>query len=216
MSDEKYYMFVNGENKGPFSKEALIAEGLTPDTMVWRSDLPNWVEARSVPELMEILQYGNPGNSYSGSSNYGQNVSKESYGSQQYGGQQYGGSSYGGGQQYGGSSYRSGQQYPPQQPNFGEYPVGYKNWMTWAVVATIAGACFGGLILGIIAIVFSSQANSAAKQGNMYEADSKNSIAKIMTIITLVLDGIGILAFIGYIIFYIFIASVSSSYYYYY
>lgn len=46
-----YYMIIEGRQAGPFPAEALKAQGLMPDTYVWREGLQNWVAASQLPEL---------------------------------------------------------------------------------------------------------------------------------------------------------------------
>ena len=51
-----YYISKNdGKYQGPFNKEALIANGLDLDTMVWREGLPAWTPAKMLPELADII-----------------------------------------------------------------------------------------------------------------------------------------------------------------
>jgi hypothetical protein len=49
---EKEYFYLNGETKvGPLSLEALKFAPVTPTTLVWTNTIPDWVEARTLPEL---------------------------------------------------------------------------------------------------------------------------------------------------------------------
>lgn len=51
-----YYISKNdGKYQGPFNKDALIANGLDLDTMVWREGLPAWTPAKMLPELADII-----------------------------------------------------------------------------------------------------------------------------------------------------------------
>lgn len=76
-------------------------------------------------------------------------------------------------------------------------PAGYTphtNWMPWAIVCTVLGLCSCiGLVLGIIAISKASTANKAFMAGDAFSGNAANNTAKILTIIGLVFDGIGIL-----------------------
>lgn len=50
------YHYTDGSNTfGPFSVEELKAKGITGDTYVWAEGMPNWVHAKNVPELSDIL-----------------------------------------------------------------------------------------------------------------------------------------------------------------
>ena len=46
-----YYMIIEGRQAGPFPAEALKAQGLMPDTYVWREGLQNWVAASNCLNL---------------------------------------------------------------------------------------------------------------------------------------------------------------------
>ena len=67
--------------------------------------------------------------------------------------------------------------------------------MPWAIVGTIVGALFSciGMIFGIIGIVKANNANKAYAVGDETGGDMNNSSAKTMTIIALVLAGIGLI-----------------------
>lgn len=51
----KYWMIKDGNSEGPFSLEELTARGLAAETKVWRQGLPQWTEARLVPEFAQIF-----------------------------------------------------------------------------------------------------------------------------------------------------------------
>jgi len=58
--EEKEYFYLNGETKvGPLSLDALKNALIQPDTMVWNNSLPDWVEARSLPELQSLFVTNN-------------------------------------------------------------------------------------------------------------------------------------------------------------
>lgn len=46
-----YYMLVNGQQLGPIGENELLANGLTPLTMVWRDGMAAWQRASEIPEL---------------------------------------------------------------------------------------------------------------------------------------------------------------------
>ena len=50
-----YYIVKNGANSGPYTLDQLKYHGILPETMVWYEGLPEWVEARAVPELSELF-----------------------------------------------------------------------------------------------------------------------------------------------------------------
>lgn len=51
----KYWMIKDGNSEGPFSLEELTAYGLAAETKVWCQGLPQWTEARLVPEFAQIF-----------------------------------------------------------------------------------------------------------------------------------------------------------------
>ena len=148
------------------------------------------------PDFGRNPQYGQQPNfgrnpQYGQQPNYGQNPQ---YGQQPNYGQN---PNYGQGQQ---PNFGQNPQYG-QQPNFGRYdynnggqPV-RQNWLTWAIIATVAGfffSCIGG-IFGVIGIVQANKANNFYRMGYDAQGDQANNTAKIMTIIGLVLSAVGVL-----------------------
>lgn len=177
-----YYIHINGNQYGPLRFEELGGMGLTAETMVWRTGLPNWVRADALPELTPFINqppYGQPGYQHPP---YGQP------GFQQPGYQQPSyGNPYGAQQPYG--------QYPYNQYGRRDLPPNWTNWMPWAIVGTVLGAlttCIG-LIFGIIAITKATKANDYARLGDEANALRENNNAKTMTIISLVFAGLGII-----------------------
>ena len=54
--ENKVYFYLNGDVKvGPLSFDVLRYAPISPNTMVWNSSLPDWVEARSLPELVDVF-----------------------------------------------------------------------------------------------------------------------------------------------------------------
>ena len=51
----KYYIVINGEQKGPFSVDELRLKGITSETRVWKEGYAGWVRAGSVPELAGLF-----------------------------------------------------------------------------------------------------------------------------------------------------------------
>lgn len=47
----QYYLQQNGQPIGPFEMDQLVANGCTPNSMVWREGLPQWVQAKDLEEL---------------------------------------------------------------------------------------------------------------------------------------------------------------------
>jgi hypothetical protein len=54
---EKEYYYLSGETKvGPLSLDALKYAHITSGTLIWNSALPDWVEARTLPELADYFE----------------------------------------------------------------------------------------------------------------------------------------------------------------
>jgi hypothetical protein len=85
---------------------------------------------------------------------------------------------------------------PPSNPNFSSGTgVKPKNWMTEAIIVTVAGfifSCLGG-ILGIIAIVNASNVDKKYQQGDFVGAENAAKQAKLFTIIAAVVAALGLL-----------------------
>lgn len=82
----------------------------------------------------------------------------------------------------------------------------HRDWLIWAIVSTILGVFLSytiGFLFGGVGIIFSALANSAYKSGNIVDAQEKNRTAKIMTIISLVVNGLGLLLTLLIITFYL-------------
>lgn len=204
--NEQYFIIVDGQQKGPYPREVLRMQGMTPDTYVWREGMDGWAQASSMPELTALFAEGQdsifpnseqqpqqqpqqPG--YGQQPNYGP---QQGYGPQQ---PQYGQQPYYGQQQYYGQQYGN-----PYQQNMGCNVRPHTNWLPWAIVSTVLNCLFScfGVIFSIIGIVQANKANSLYQMGNNMEADAANSSAKVMTIISLIFAGLGILLVTMFII----------------
>ncbi len=166
-SSTQYYAMIGDTRVGPMPASDLTAYGLKPDTPVWCKGMGDWVPASDVPEVAAQLASNRPANPYYGN------------GQQQYASGQY---------------QANAQQWPDMQGPGVPAPQHY-NWMTWAIIGTILGGLFSciGLIFGVIAISKANSANNAYAMGDTVRGNSDNSTAKTMTIISLVLAGIGVI-----------------------
>lgn len=50
-----YWTIIEDKHAGPFTAEQLLEKGLTAQTPVWYSGLPDWVEASEIEELRLLL-----------------------------------------------------------------------------------------------------------------------------------------------------------------
>lgn len=190
-----YYLIINEQQRGPFAKEDLLAQGLTPSTMVWREGMADWAPATEVTELQELF-YQQPAQPQSRQTQCAQpgQPPQQPYQQPQQGYQQPYQQPYQK-QGYQQQGYPQ-QQYPqpPQQPQYPQYQAQPTNWLPWAIVATVLGLCSCiGLVLGIIAITRANSANKFYQIGDTVSGNAANSSARILTIIALAFDGIGLL-----------------------
>ena len=51
----QYYIAKNNQQLGPFEVNQLLANGLTPDTLVWCAGMSGWEAAKNVPELAGLF-----------------------------------------------------------------------------------------------------------------------------------------------------------------
>ena len=56
----EYYVAIDGQQSGPFETKELISlirDGvITPDSLVWKKGMKNWVKADSVKELESLFE----------------------------------------------------------------------------------------------------------------------------------------------------------------
>ena len=186
--NEQYFIIVDGQQKGPYPREVLRMQGMTPDTYVWREGMDGWAQASSMPELSTLFAEEQESIFPNSEQQPQQPPQQAQYGPQQ---PQYGQQPYYGQQQYGN----------PYQQNMGGNVRPHTNWLPWAIVSTVLNCIFSciGIIFSIIGIVQANKANNLYQMGNNVEADAANSNAKVMTIISFVFAGIGVLVLISLI-----------------
>lgn len=219
--DGGWYAMLGNRRIGPTTPSELIAAGADHNTPVWHAGMPDWANASTQIEFVDLL---NRNTSYG----FGQKQQQSPYpdfGKNPQSGQQ---PNFGQNPQYGqqpnfgqtpyGQQPNFGQnpQYG-QQPNFGQNPqynqqsnfrqnpfernnqfnhqTGRTNWLPWAIGATIVAFLFSciGVVFGIIGIVQANKANGFYAAGFEGEGDQANNTARTMTIIAYVLAGVGFL-----------------------
>ena len=47
-----YYFADGDQQKGPYAREALVAQGMKPDSLVWREGMAAWERADSLVEFL--------------------------------------------------------------------------------------------------------------------------------------------------------------------
>ncbi|MDR3260970.1 MAG: CD225/dispanin family protein [Tannerella sp.] len=151
--NEKQYYYLNGTAQmGPFSLETLRHAPITPGTMVWNASLPDWVEARSLPELQALFA----ASSYGRGATYSANPPLPSTSQPAY---QTGPPPSAG---YQGGNYAAGNFTPPFRTPGEARPPMPENYMVWAVLATV----FCCLPLGIVSVISASKVSSAYYVGD--------------------------------------------------
>lgn len=167
----EYYIGRDNKQFGPFPFEQLLANGLTPDTLVWCSGMPSWEKAKDVPELAGLFAPQQP-QYQQYQPQYQPQYQQPAYQQPQYQQPQYQQPAY---------------QHP--QGNYNQQTAPQSTYLGWNIALTIVGVlciCFynpASLILGIIGIVYSSGADVAKNQGDMATAQAKAKTAKLMAII---------------------------------
>lgn len=213
----QYYIVVSGQQVGPLSFEELRLQNLTPESLVWREGLTEWVTASTLPELSPLFIVTPPP---SESQVYPEQPVAPAYPEQPTYPQQTAAPQYGAPQQPQYGAPQQPQYTAPQQPQYGApqgYPpynqygqplqpfgpmneIPHTNYMPWAIILTILCSCSCvGLVLGIISIVNANKANDFYRMGNAVAGESANKTAKTLIIINAVLL---ILSIIGYIIYF--------------
>lgn len=51
-----YYLYIDEQQRGPFTIEQLAELGITPETEVWTEGMTDWKQAGDVPQLTTLLQ----------------------------------------------------------------------------------------------------------------------------------------------------------------
>ncbi len=51
----KYWVVIENTQKGPFSLDELKEHSLTPNTLVWHEGLSQWVAAKEVKDVMDLI-----------------------------------------------------------------------------------------------------------------------------------------------------------------
>lgn len=58
----KYYYVRNNEKFGPFELEELKAQNITPETLMWHEGMADWVPAKELTQLSELIAQANTEN----------------------------------------------------------------------------------------------------------------------------------------------------------
>ncbi|MDE6343043.1 MAG: DUF4339 domain-containing protein [Muribaculaceae bacterium] len=170
--ENQYYIIVNERREGPFTLPQLAKYNLGPNTLVWTAGLSGWTRADSLPELSHLVSASPAMGGY--------HPAEEQY------------------PKYSAYSNAPGTVPPDPASQYRDpiYAAGGTNWKTLAIIATVTGflfSCIGGFI-GFFAILQANQAEEALRYGDGFRMKSALSTCKTLTIISLILSGIGLLA----------------------
>lgn len=187
---QQYYMVIDEKSTGPFSlAEVILNPMLTPETLIWKPGLADWVTAGSLSELAPVFATKKMRENTEVPPEY-VSPNQES-------------NPFAGNPQYQPHHTYNNQREHYHHPNYGGY--GYRpnirtNWMPWAIAATIVGFFFSciGAIFGIIGIVQANRANTLFARGLDREGEAANSNAKIMTIIGFVFAAVGLIVGVSF------------------
>lgn len=171
----QYYIGKNNQRLGPFPVEQLIANGITPDTLVWCQGMPGWQKAIEVPEVAALFAPQQPQPDYT--------VQAQSY--QQPAPQ---------------PQYQQPQpQYAQPQPQYAQPQYGYGNMpprpdnnLVWAILCTVL-CC---LPLGIVSIIKASSVNNLYDRGDYAGAEAAAKSAKSWAMWGAILAVIGVVLYI--------------------
>lgn len=113
-----YFYIDNGGNQcGPVDESVLRSLNISPETFVWREGMPDWVQAKNVPELAYLFHSNTgfpPG----------------------YGAQSAYGPQSGYGPQYAPGAYQQPQPTLPCPPTY----------MVWSIIITVCCCLVGGIV----------------------------------------------------------------------
>lgn len=176
---EFYYIDDSTKQQcGPFSIEELRSKGIQPQTLVWRSGMANWIEARTVSELAPLFggQAPQPEAQQSSYSQYTQSSGTSAQ--QQYAQPQYNQPPYGQNQYNNGNAYNNNQAWNNQSGINDVRPMP-KNWLVESILVTVL-CC---LPFGIAGIVSATKVESLYYSGDYEAAEQAAKDAKKWTIV---------------------------------
>ncbi len=175
----QYYIGKNNQRLGPFPVEQLIANGITPDTLVWCQGMPGWQKAIEVPEVAALFAPQQPQPDYT--------VQDQGYQQPQYAQPQY---------QQPQPQYQQPQyaqpQYQQPQYGYGNMPPRPDNNLVWAILSTVL-CC---LPLGIVSIIKASSVNSLYDRGDYAGAEAAAKSAKSWAMWGAILAVIGVVLYV--------------------
>lgn len=172
MTEFYYIDDATKQQCGPFALADLQSKGITPSTLVWRSGMPNWLEAQSVSELAPLFG-GQATQTETQQAQATQSTSEQSYAQPQYSQNQYNGNT-----QYNGNAYNTNSNWNKQSGINDVRPMP-KNWLVESILVTVL-CC---LPFGIAGIVSATKVESLYYSGDYEAAEQASKDAKKWTIV---------------------------------
>ena len=178
----QYYIGKNNQRLGPFPVEQLIANGISPDTLVWCQGMPGWQKAIEVPEVAALFAPQQPQPDYTvQAQSYQQPAPQPQYQQPQ-------------------PQYAQPQpQYAQPQPQYAQPQYGYGNMpprpdnnLVWAILCTVL-CC---LPLGIVSIIKASSVNNLYDRGDYAGAEAAAKSAKSWAMWGAILAVIGVVLYV--------------------
>ena len=183
MSGFYYIDDASKQQCGPFSPSDLQSKNIRPETMVWRSGMTDWMEAKNVSELAHLF---NP------NAQPVSNVQDTSYSPTGAGNTTYNQTQYNSGQPYNQQQYGQQQPYNQQHYNQNTYnnannwnngindvrPMP-KNWLVESILVTVL-CC---LPFGIAGIMSATKVESLYHAGDYDAAEQASKDAKKWTLV---------------------------------
>lgn len=187
MSGFYYIDDASKQQCGPFSPSELQSKNIRPETMVWRSGMADWVQAKGVPELEYLFNPNAQPVSATQDTSYTSTTgaSNTTYNQTQYNQQPYSQQQQYGQQQYNQQQYNQ-QQYNPNGYNANNWNQGIndvrpmpKNWLVESILVTVL-CC---LPFGIAGIMSATKVESLYHAGDYDAAEQASKDAKKWTIV---------------------------------
>lgn len=166
----KYWIYVDGLQRGPFTIDELAQLNIKPDTPVWYEGLDNWIKAAESPGLAPLLnRYNQPAQEETVNVEYTEvDPRTDTIIDSAYQPQQQSQSAY---TATGKPQPAEGEECPP-------------TFLVWSILSTIC-CC---LPLGIVAIIYSGKVKPCWQRGDIRGAKKASEMAEIMIILSITLS----------------------------
>lgn len=172
-----FYVYLNGQQQGPLTKEQLEALRIAPDTPVWYEGLKDWTPAEKAEETAWLFKQQTP-------PPFGQQPESSSVPPYQ---QQ---STYAQSEQ---PHYRQPQYAQPQEEQVPPCP---NNNLAWAIIVTVL-CC---LPCGIVAIIKAASVNEKYNRGDYAGAEEAAKSARTWSIVGAIIAAVVYVIYFGVVV----------------